>query len=99
MGAITFLKPVAERYGRELDRAITMNPLPDIRTSPRLVFLSNSKANVNYLFEGVVERMRQRLGDMPIQFFDKGMSTRPVAQAMLEEIVLAGEVVLTASAD
>ena len=63
-----------------------------------IALLSNSKPNVDLLFAGIDEALRA-LGYEDIRWFEKPTASRPVPEAMYDEIVGTCGAVVTARGD
>jgi hypothetical protein len=98
LGGFTILSPVAERRGDSVPDALDTNPPPAPLADLRVALLSNSKANVDNLFRGLVEGLRAH-NVRHITMFEKGRSTIPTPDEMRDEIVASSDLLITAMAD
>lgn len=94
----TILSPIAERRGHSVPDSLDTNAVPAPTAKLRVALLSNSKANVDNLFRGLAEGLREKHIDS-IAIFDKGSSTIPAPVQLRDEIVASSDLVITAMAD
>jgi hypothetical protein len=92
------LDPAADRRGRQAPVAAKSAGRPAPGAAARVVLLSNSKPNVDHLFQGLREGLRER-SITDIRMLDKGSPTIPMPPDMFEEVVRCCDLFVTAMAD
>ena len=95
---LVVLDPAPERHARPA----LLHPAPvarsHARSHARVVLLSNSKPNVDELFQGLQQGLRER-SVTDIRVLDKGSPTIPMSAGTLDEIVGCCDLFVTAMAD
>src|ERR1700677_4890144 len=92
------LDPAADRRGRHAALPRISAGTPASGTAARVVLLSNSKPNVDHLFDGLRQGLREH-SITDIRMLDKGSPTIPMPQDMFEEVVNCCDLFITAMAD
>ena len=92
------LAPAPDRHGRQAAVSRTSAGTPAAGTAARVVLLSNSKPNVDDLFQGLRRRLQEH-SITNMRMLDKGSPTIPMPVDMLEEVVTCCDLFITAMAD
>jgi hypothetical protein len=103
---LVVLDPAPDRHGRpslrrqppEAQAQAEAPAGPDAAGGPRIVLLGNSKPNVEELFRGIQQGLRER-SVTRIRVLDKGSPTIPMSAGALDEVLGACDLFVTAMAD
>jgi len=72
---------------------------PELLAGRRLAMLDNGKPGAALLLSRVTERLAVRTGVVAVTVRRKGSAATPCEDALLDELVRAGDLVLTGTAD